>query len=140
MIVSPNLLRTAARAATPWPVSRLWSIRLRDGATFGLILFLLAGAALFFRWAYVADESGTEIVEAEIVGFNGYLLRSRFHNVVLASVRLPDGRIQNVHWPAGGRASHCRAGDRVRLIRYGVRFRVYRDGCYPSRRDPNPPP
>jgi len=113
---------------------------LREVSTVLLAFGALIGAILLFRWVYVPNERREERVEARIVGFSGYLSRSiEFRNVVTASVRLRGGEVVRVRWPTSARASHCRAGDTVRLIRYSGRYSIWRDGCYPSPRDPNPP-
>ena len=93
------------------------------------ILCVLVGLVLLYRWIYAAPPEDDRLVEGQIVGFHGFLLKGEFRNVVLASVRLPDGRIVNVPMPRSGRAAHCRKGDRVKLVRNGVRLRIAGEGC-----------
>ena len=109
----------------PW-----WLRHFRRELLAGLgILAVLVGLALLYRWIYTPRPEDDRPLEGQIVGFHGVLVKSQFRNVVLASVRLPDGRIANVAMPRSGRAAHCRKGDRIRLIGNGVRFRVDGKGC-----------
>jgi hypothetical protein len=93
------------------------------------IVFVLIGLVLLYRWMYATRPEDDRRLEGQIVGFHGYLLKSEFRNVVLASVRLSDGRIANVAMPPSGRAAHCRKGDRIKLVRNGARFHVAGAGC-----------
>ncbi len=109
----------------PW-----WLRHFRREFLAGLgILAVLLGLVLLFRWIHVPRREDDRLLEGRIVGFHGVLVKSQFRNLVLASVRLPDGRIANVAMPRSGRAAPCREGDRVRLGRHGVRLRVAGHGC-----------
>ncbi|MGE0180220.1 MAG: hypothetical protein AB7O91_10425 [Sphingomonas sp.] len=118
----------------------LWKLRLREVLAILFALAAAVGIALLYRWRYATDDRRQRLIEAEILSFSGHLSKAKLRNLRMAWVRLPDGRVNRVRWPDSARASHCRAGDRVRLISYDFRVRVWRDGCYPSPRDPNPPP
>lgn len=118
----------------------LWKLRLQEAPAILMAIVFAAAILLLYRWRYVTDDNRQVLIEAEILSFSGYFSKAKVRNIRTAWVRWPDGRINRVRWPDSARASHCRAGDRVRLIRYGFRARVWRDGCYPSPRDRNPPP
>jgi hypothetical protein len=109
----------------PW-----WLRHFRREILAGLgILSVLIGLVLLYRFIHVPRPEDDRPLEGRIVGFHGVLVKSQMRNLVLASVRLPDGRIANVPMPRSGRAAHCREGDRVRLVRNGVRLRIAGDGC-----------
>jgi hypothetical protein len=109
----------------PW-----WLRHFRREILAGLGIFpVLIGLVLLYRWMYATRPQDDRRLEGEIVGFHGRLIEGEFRNLVLASVRLPDGRIANVPMPPSGRAAHCRKGDRVKLVRNGVRFHVAGNGC-----------
>ena len=109
----------------PW-----WLRHFRQELAAGLgILAVLVGLALLYRFFYATSPAEDRRLEGRIVGFHGLLVKGEMRNLVLASVRLPDGRIANVAMPRSGRAAHCRKGDRVKLVRNGVRLRVAGSGC-----------
>lgn len=109
----------------PW-----WLRHFRREILAGLgILSVLAGFALLFSWMHSPRPEQDRPIEGRVVGFHGVLVKSQFRNLVLISVRLPDGRIANVPMPRSGRAAHCRQGDRIRLVRNGARLRVDGAGC-----------
>lgn len=109
----------------PWWLSHFW----REIVAGLAILALLVGLAFLYRWMYAPSPRDDRLIEGRIVGFHGNLTKAQLRNLVLASVRLPDGRIANVAMPRSGRAAHCREGDKVSLVRNGSRFRVAGRGC-----------
>jgi hypothetical protein len=103
--------------------------RLREALAAIVVILLVAGFTLYFRWRYAEPDHSAEQIEAEIVGFHGVLDEARMRNVTLASVRLPNGQIANVRWQEG-RARYCRVGHRINLVRFGSRLRVADGRCY----------
>ncbi|HEX8655585.1 MAG TPA: hypothetical protein VF693_10225 [Allosphingosinicella sp.] len=90
---------------------------------------LLAAVILAFVLVYLPTDSEGELVQGEVVGFHGYLSKSRMQNVVLASVRLDGGPVVNVRIATSSAASRCRVGDRLAMVRRAHRLIPQGSGC-----------
>jgi hypothetical protein len=108
-----------------------WWVRqaLRELPAFAIVAAILGIVVLVFALVYLPTGREGELVEGEVVGFHGFLDEGRMNNVVLASVRLDEGRIQNVRIPTSSAASRCRVGDRLSMVRRGRRLILHGSGC-----------
>ena len=101
----------------------------REVAAFAIVAGLIAMVVLFFAMIYLPGDREGELVEGEVVGFHGYFRNGGIDNQVLASVRLSEGRIQNVAIHPLSAASRCRVGDRMKMVRQGHRLLAHGSGC-----------
>ena len=108
-----------------------WWIRhaLREAPAVAELVAILGVAILALALLYLPTDREGELVEGEVAGFHGYLSEGRMQNVVLASVRMDDGRILNIRMPASSAASRCRVGDRVTMNRRARRLIPHGSGC-----------
>ena len=111
----------------PWWVGHY----LREAAGLAAIAAVLALIVAALAFIHMPTAREGELAEGEVLGFHGILVKGGPDNVVLASVRLANGRIQNVAVPTGSAASECRAGDRIRLVLRGRRLVAHASGCAP---------
>ena len=90
---------------------------------------LLGAVLLAFVLIYLPTDREGELVQGEVVGFHGFLEEGIMQNVVLATVRLDEGRVLNVRIPISSAASRCRVGDRLSMVRRGRRLVPHGMGC-----------
>jgi hypothetical protein len=108
-----------------------WWLRhyLRELPAVAAVAGIVGVVILVLALIYLPTDHDGEFVQGEIVGFHGFLEKGRRDNVVLASVRLQEGRIQNVEIPALSAASRCHVSDRLVMVRRGRRLMVDRSAC-----------
>jgi len=97
-----------------------------------LIVTAFISVVGLLAWLINAPPTGQpKTIDAVVVGFNTSYSRALLQSSLTGSVRLPNGQIQDLSWPA--LITDCRTGDVVRLEQYDHgRFLVPPQQCHPA--------